>query len=135
MENLDFIGAIITLIGAIFLFLGSLGLLRMPDVYNRIQAGTKASTLGTILSLLGIGIIMPGWYGKIIILIVFVLLTNPVSSHVLARAAHFIGIPLTEKTVIDKLEVVEKLKVEKLKEEGPELTPLTNLSTDKTETL
>ncbi|MEA3444933.1 MAG: monovalent cation/H(+) antiporter subunit G [Bacteroidota bacterium] len=130
MKTLELIGAIITLIGAIFLLLGSLGLLRMPDVYNRIQAGTKASTLGTILSLLGIGIIVPAWYGKVIILIVFVLLTNPVSSHVLARAAHFIGIPLTDKTIIDKLEVVEKLNVDKLKEEEPEFKTITNFSTD-----
>lgn len=128
METLKIIGAIITLIGSIFLFLGALGLLRMPDVYNRIQAGTKASTLGTILSLLGIGMIMPGWYGKIIILIVFVLLTNPVSSHVLARAAHYIGIPLTDKTIVDKLEVVEKLKVDKLKEECPELKTISHFS-------
>ena len=133
MEILQLIGAIITLIGAMFLFLGSLGLLRMPDVYNRIQAGTKASTLGTILSLLGVGIIMPMWYGKIIILIVFVLLTNPVSSHVLARAAHFIGIPLSSKTIIDKLEVVEKLNVDKLKEDEPDFKPITNFSLDKNE--
>ncbi|MCF8373774.1 MAG: monovalent cation/H(+) antiporter subunit G [Bacteroidales bacterium] len=128
METLKIIGAIITLIGSIFLFLGALGLLRMPDVYTRIQAGTKASTLGTILSLLGIGMIIPGWYGKIIILIVFVLLTNPVSSHVLARAAHYIGIPLSDKTIVDKLEVVEKLKVDKLKEESPELKTISNFS-------
>ena len=130
MIGLEILGAIITLIGAIFLFLGSLGLLRMPDVFNRIQAGTKASTLGTILSLLGIGIIMPHWYGKIIILIVFVLITNPVSSHVLARAAHYIKIPLSDKTIIDKLEVVEKLKIDKLKTEEPELKTISEFSPD-----
>ena len=100
---MEIIGAILTLIGAMFLFLGALGLIRMPDIYNRIQAGTKATTLGTMLSLLGIGLIHLDWIGKIIVLIVFVLVTNPVSSHVLARAAHFIGIPLTKKSVVDKL--------------------------------
>ncbi len=108
MEILQIIGAFITLTGSIFLFLGALGLMRMPDVYNRIQAGTKATTLGTMLSLFGLGLIMPGWFGKIIILIVFVLITNPVSSHVLARAAHFSGIPLSPKTVVDKL--AERMK-------------------------
>ncbi len=115
MEILQIIGAFITLAGSIFLFLGALGLMRMPDVYNRIQAGTKATTLGTMLSLLGLGFIMPGWFGKIIILIVFVLITNPVSSHVLARAAHFSGIPLSPKTVVDKL--AERMK------ENPENKP------------
>ncbi len=131
MESLQIAGAIITLIGSVFLFLGSLGLLRMPDVYNRIQAGAKASTLGTILSLLGLIFVTPGWYGKLIILIVFVLLTNPVSSHVLARAAHYTGIPLSKKTVIDKLEIVESLEKDKLKEEKPEFTEISNISTDK----
>jgi multicomponent Na+:H+ antiporter subunit G len=104
MEALKYIGAIITLVGSIFLFLGALGLIRMPDVYNRIQAGTKASTLGTILSLVGIGFIMPYWGGKLFVLILFVIITNPVSSHVLSRAAHHIGVTMYKKTVTDLLE-------------------------------
>ncbi len=109
--TLQIIGAILTLIGSIFLFLGSLGLVRMPDSYNRIQTGTKASTLGTILTLLGIAFINPDWSGKLILLILFVLLTNPVSSNVLARAAHYINIPIYKKTVIDKLKKEETIKV------------------------
>ncbi|PKP05041.1 MAG: cation:proton antiporter [Bacteroidetes bacterium HGW-Bacteroidetes-6] len=103
MEIRLLIGSIVTLVGAIFIFLGSLGIVRMPDLYNRLQAGTKASTLGTILSVAGIGIMNPDWAGKAFILIAFVMMTNPVSSHTLARAAHHIGIALSEKTVIDKL--------------------------------
>ena len=103
MEILPIIGGIVTLMGALFLLLGALGVLRMPDSYNRIQAGTKATTLGTLLFLLGIGLASPGWFPKLVVLILFILFTNPVSSHVLARAAHSIGIQLTEKTVVDKL--------------------------------
>jgi multicomponent Na+:H+ antiporter subunit G len=99
---MELAGAIIVLIGSIFLFLGALGLLRMPDSFNRIQAGTKASTLGTLLSLAGLIILMPAWWGKLLVLIMFIILTNPVSSHVLARAAHHIKTPLTRKTVVDK---------------------------------
>ncbi|MBN2765372.1 MAG: Na+/H+ antiporter subunit G [Paludibacteraceae bacterium] len=104
METLKIIGAIITLIGSLFLLLGSIGLIRMPDVFTRIQAGTKASTLGTLLSLLGLGIIYFDMAGKIFLLIVFILITNPVSSHMLARAAHFIGVKKADLTVVDKLE-------------------------------
>jgi len=100
---IQMIGAIISLLGAFFLFLGALGVLRMPDVYNRMQAGTKATTLGSMLTLLGIGIAMPSWLMKLIILILFILFTNPISSHALARAAHFAGIKLTEKSVSDAL--------------------------------
>jgi multicomponent Na+:H+ antiporter subunit G len=109
---MELFGAIITLIGSFVLLIASIGLVRMPDIYNRLQVGTKASTLGTILVLLGVAFILPGWAPKLVLLIIFVMVTNPVSSHVLARAAYFIKIPLTEKTVVDKLKVNKKaLKV------------------------
>lgn len=100
------IGAIITLIGSIFLLLGALGILRMPDVYNKMHAGTKATTLGSILFLLGIsfGHYECGCFGKIIILILFVVFTNPVSSNALARAAHYVGLKPAKQTQKDDLE-------------------------------
>ncbi|WP_346856004.1 monovalent cation/H(+) antiporter subunit G [uncultured Draconibacterium sp.] len=114
MEVLKIIGAFITLIGSFFLLLGSIGLIRMPDVFTRIQAGTKASTLGTILSLLGIGLIYLPIFGKVFLLIVFILITNPVSSHMLARAAHYIGVKKADVTVVDKLsEYYENNKTQK----------------------
>ncbi|MFP4457963.1 MAG: monovalent cation/H(+) antiporter subunit G [Candidatus Zixiibacteriota bacterium] len=102
-EMHQIIGSIVTLFGSIFLFLGALGVFRMPDVYNRMQAGTKATTLGSMLFLLGIGIAHPHWLGKIILLVLFIIFTNPVSSHALARAAHFAGTKLSPKTVNDCL--------------------------------
>jgi len=104
MDNnlMEIIGGAIAIGGSVFLLLGSIGLIRMPDVYNRIQAGTKASTLGTMLSLVGLFFIFPGWFGKFMVLIIFVLITNPVSSHTLARAAYFIKVPLTKITKVDK---------------------------------
>ena len=57
----ELIGSIVILGGAFFLFSAGLGLLRMPDVFTRIQAGTKASTLGNILILVGLGIYHPDW--------------------------------------------------------------------------
>ncbi len=103
---MELFGAIITLIGSLVLLLSALGLLRMPDVYNRMQTGTKATTLGTILFLSGISIghLECGCLGKILVLILFVVLTNPVSSNALARAAHFAGIKLTERSVKDDLQ-------------------------------
>ena len=103
MGAVKMIGAIISLMGSIFLFLGALGVLRMPDTYNRMQAGTKATTMGSILTLLGIGIYHLPWLPQSLILIMFITATNPLSSHALARASHFSGIPLTEKTVVDRL--------------------------------
>mgnify|MGYP000557233319 CR=1 FL=1 len=88
---LEILGALIALIGSLFLLLASIGIIRMPDTYNRMQAGTKASTLGSLLFFLGIGLGHSGLWGKLLVLSLFVLITNPLSSHVLARALHFIG--------------------------------------------
>ena len=103
----DIIGNLFLIIGSLFLFSAGLGVLRMPDTYNRIQTGTKATTLGTILILVGIAFLHPAWALKLVILIFFVMLTNPVSSHALARASHKIGTYETETTVVDKLDEVE----------------------------
>jgi len=100
---LELLGALMTLAGSVFLLLGGLGVLRMPDSYNRLQAGTKASTLGTTLALIGLGIAHPGWLGKLLIIAFFVMLTSPISAHALARAAHAIRVPLSDRTVVDKL--------------------------------
>lgn len=99
----EIIGNILLICGSIFLFSAGLGVLRMPDTYNRIQTGTKATTLGTILLLIGIAFLHPAWAFKLVILIFFVMLTNPVSSHALARASHAIGIHETETTLVDQL--------------------------------
>ena len=107
----DIIGNLLLITGSFFLFSAGLGVLRMPDTYNRIQTGTKATTLGTILVLIGLAFLHPAWTLKLIILIFFVMLTNPVSSHALARAAHTIGIFETDSTVIDQLKTANDKNV------------------------
>lgn len=99
----DLIGSTLVLLGAIFHFSAGLGILRMPDVYTRMQAGTKASTLGTILVLTGLAIHHPSWGLKLLIIVYFVLMTNPISSHALARTAKSIRIPMAGDTGIDAL--------------------------------
>lgn len=83
---------IILLIGAAFTLLGALGLLRMPDVYNRIQAGTKAVTLGALSLLLGIGLLYPQWWAKLLVIALLILVTNPLGSSTIARALLMAGI-------------------------------------------
>ena len=80
------------LLGALFMLLGGLGLLRMPDVYNRIQAGTKAVTLGALSFLLGIGLLHPQWWAKLLCIAGFILFTNPVGSSTIARALYLSGV-------------------------------------------
>lgn len=94
---LEIIAALIVLIGALFLLLAGIGLLRMPDIYNRMQAGTKATTLGSLLVFGGLAMLNPDQWHKYLLLMIFIFLTNPISSHALARAAHFAGIPAVLK--------------------------------------
>ncbi|NKJ48401.1 cation:proton antiporter [Burkholderia sp. SG-MS1] len=100
---IELIGSTLILAGAVFLFSAGLGLLRMPDAYTRIQAGTKASTLGNMLVLLGLAFYHPGWTFRLILVGYFVLVTNPVSSHALSRAAWLIRTPMSSSTMTDAL--------------------------------
>ena len=96
------IGALVIGFGVVFLFLGALGIFRLPDVYNRLQAGTKCTTLGACSAIVGVGVVEPGWILKALIVVVFILLTNPISAHALARASYKSGVCLWEGSVVDK---------------------------------
>lgn len=105
MESLiDILGGLLLVAGSAFLLLGSLGLLRMPDTFNRIQAGTKTTTLGTLLTLAGAACLVPGWGWKLLLIGVFLIFTNPVSSQVLASTAHRRGAKQTGLAKVDRLQ-------------------------------
>ncbi len=105
----DFFGIIFIVIGLIFDFFGCLGLLRLPDVYNRLQASTKCVTLGTCSIMFGTFLMLGTTAAgiKALLCIVFLLLTAPVSAHALARSAHKSGIKLCKESVVDKYEEAE----------------------------
>lgn len=86
------VGDVLLLIGGLFILLGSIGLLRMPDVFNRLQAGTKSSTLGLVALLAGVGFHHPDWWSKLLVITGFMLFTNPVGSSSVARAAMKAGL-------------------------------------------
>ena len=97
--GLIFIGA-----GLVFDIFGCLGLVRLPDVYNRLQASTKCVTLGTCSILFGTFLIA-GFTAaglKSLLCMLFLLLTSPVAAHAIARGAHRAGVKLWDKSVIDK---------------------------------
>ena len=106
--DMELVGVIVTGIGVLFLFLGNFGILRLPDVYNRIQAGTKCTTFGTFFTTIGIGIIQPEWFWKCLLIAIFVLVTNPISSHAIARAANKSGVSLCDRSVVDQTKEFEE---------------------------
>lgn len=85
---MEIVSYIFMTIGGLFYLLGGLGILRMPDIFNRIQAGTKATTLGAFSLLVGIGFSNPEWFPKLFLIILFIALANPIGSSALAKATY-----------------------------------------------
>lgn len=101
---IDRIGYALIVIGLFFDFFGCVGLIRFPDVYNRLQASAKSVTLGTCGILFGVFVIK-GFSAtgiKALMCMVFIMLTAPVSAHALARGAYKSGVKPWEKSVVDE---------------------------------
>ena len=94
-------------VGLAFDLFGCIGLVRLPDVYNRAQAATKCVTLGTCMILLGVALRAFGTSDapmavKAILCGAFVLLTSPVAAHAVCRGAYLSGVPLWVGSVEDR---------------------------------
>lgn len=103
MNFVEILGMIFIGIGVIFNLSGCVGLIRLPDVYNRLQAATKNVTLGTCSILFGIFVIKgfsPSGT-KALLAMAFILITSPTGAHALARGAYKYGVKLWEKSVRD----------------------------------
>ncbi len=100
------VGIAVIAAGILFNLFGCIGLIRLPDVYNRLQAATKCVTLGTCLVLAGTVILIghTPYTLKAAVCVVFIAITSPTAAHALARGAHGFGIRLWEKSVVDKYE-------------------------------
>lgn len=97
-------GSILIAIGLMFDLFGCVGLVRFPDVYNRLQASAKCITLGTCGILLGL-FFFKGFNAtgiKALLCLIFILLTAPVSAHVLAKGAYKTGIKPWAGSVTDE---------------------------------
>ncbi|MFI4881716.1 MAG: monovalent cation/H(+) antiporter subunit G [Phycisphaerales bacterium JB064] len=96
---------VLVLIGGFFSVLAAVGLLRMPDVYSRMQAATKAGTLGVGCMVLAVAthfttldVILES-----LLVIGMLFITAPIASHLIARAAYFVGSPLWDGTAHDEM--------------------------------
>ena len=97
------LGLVFISFGLAFDLLGCLGLVRLPDVYNRLQAATKCVTMGSCSILFGTFLIV-GFTAagiKALLSIIFLILTAPVAAHAVARGAHRAGVKLWTKSVVD----------------------------------
>lgn len=99
------ISAGLLLLGAAFMLLAGIGVLRLPDLFMRLQAGTKASTLGIACILLGAAVHFQDIAVTVraVLVIGFFCMTAPVGAHMIARAAYAAGVPLWEGSITDEL--------------------------------
>lgn len=103
-EIAQYVAALLLVVGALFGFIAAVGVLRLPDLYTRLHAASKAGAVGVGLILLAVAVISVD--GAVILRsilgIVFLLLSTPISAHLLARAAYRSGeLPISTTTVDD----------------------------------
>jgi multicomponent Na+:H+ antiporter subunit G len=93
------------LIGAAFMLIAALGIVRFPDLYTRMHAASKASSLGLGCILLGVAIAYPIGVviAKCIMVLLFIFLTAPIAAHMIVRAAYLLKVPLWQHTIADDL--------------------------------
>ena len=101
----DIVVGILAFLGTIFVFLAAVGLLRMPDTYLRLAVTTKAATLGIGLLLIAAAIhsYELAMTAKVLAIILFILLTAPVSAHLIGRTSYLGGVKLWKDSVMDDL--------------------------------
>lgn len=106
-EILKYIGIALILIGSVTSIASAIGLLRFPDVYSRAHAATKTTTVAVLITLVGVFIYY--WFGKdfisirILLAILFVFLTAPVSGHLILRASYRANVKLADTSIKDEL--------------------------------
>jgi multicomponent Na+:H+ antiporter subunit G len=103
---MDEIGtSLLVLVGGAFMLLAGVGILRMPDLFMRMQAATKGATLGVgcLLAAFAVHYSDIAMTARAILVIALVALTVPVAAHLIARAAYSVGVPLWDKTLVDEL--------------------------------
>lgn len=98
---------VLMIIGLLFTAIGALGVLRMPDAFGRMQASTCIASLGNICAGLAGAVYLvasgaePSACAKVLIIMLMVLLTNPISNHALCKAAYLLGVQPAKKLVVD----------------------------------
>jgi multicomponent Na+:H+ antiporter subunit G len=107
---IDIICSVLLIAGCVFVFLASLGMLRMPDIFTRMSASTKASGFGITLIFFSLIIYFEDFYltVQLLVTIILIYLLSPVSAHLIGRAAYFSGSKLWFKTKIEELNIKEE---------------------------
>lgn len=101
---IEVVSSIFLFTGSVFMLISALGIVRLPDLYTRMHAATKASSLGIMLILASLCIYFFTWVllMKAILSVVFIFATVPVASHLLAGTGHMLNVKKWKNTVADE---------------------------------
>jgi len=102
----DWIIAILIITGSLFMLVAALGIVKLQDVYMRMHAITKASSLSIVLFLLAVIVHIPTLsviLGSVAVML-FIIATAPIASHMIARVSQIIGIPMAAGAVMNAIE-------------------------------
>jgi multicomponent Na+:H+ antiporter subunit G len=107
--------ALLLVLGALFMLLAAVGLVRLPDLYLRMSATSKAATLGASLVLLGAAVHFgtAAVAGRAVVIVVFLFLTAPVAAHAIGRAGYRRKSPLWQGTIADELAEADRGRKER----------------------
>lgn len=120
-------------VGVFFMFVSSLGLIRLPDFYSRLHAPTKAATLGLFFLLFAVALAVPEpvMVTKALLVVAFIAATAPVGAHILARAAYRNDVPRWKATELDEYAPVVRRRKADVRKHEP--THASDLEHDPTE--
>ena len=114
---IDFFIGFFIIVGSLLCLIATFGVIRLPDVYTRNHAASKAATLGVMSILLGAFLYFYALEGhfnsRLILGIVFLFMTSPISGHLINRAAYNSGVKLWDKSVRDDLKEYNKKVMDK----------------------
>ena len=98
--------SVLLVLGGLFSVIAALGVVRLPDVLIRMHASTKAGTLGCGLILAAVAVYFAetGIIARAVATIIFLMLTAPIGAHMIGRAAYRMGVPLSDRMVVDELD-------------------------------
>lgn len=106
VDVLQYVAAVVLVAGSAFSLLAAVGMLRLPDLYTRMHAASKAGVVGAGLILIAVALVSldPPVVLRAILGVLFLVLTTPVSAHLLARAAYQAGIRPGPETKINDMD-------------------------------
>jgi multicomponent Na+:H+ antiporter subunit G len=103
---IELLAGISILFGSLFILVSAIGLIKMPDIFLRMSATTKAVTFGVSFVLIGAAIFFGdiGTITRAFVIILFLFLTAPVAAHMIGRAAYFDGVQIWDKTIVNEMD-------------------------------